>query len=320
MYGYLIRENGGDIAIDFMHIDAGLVALEKFTEAYLPEEPRGDVDIKLRGQDILGIRLENTNGLVLKNETHKTVAAGIEYSELIYRDANGKPVRAYVLSMEKGAGTLYTGTPSDGTVLQGKVSNVVNQMKAADANGKNTIAGINADFFDMGGTCLPRGLCVKNGTLLTPAASRPWFAVRADGSYVLGNGVSDYNKLNADGSILNAVGGSDILIMNGKVQSISTNDFSTIRHPRTAVGYDDSGKVYLLVVDGRQPSISNGASLADLAEIFISLGCTNAINLDGGGSTTMILKDEAGKYVTKNSPSDGSLRSVASTLLVCLPQ
>lgn len=320
MYGYLIRENGGDIAIDFMHIDAGLVALEKFTEAYLPEEPRGDVDIKLRGQDILGIRLENTNGLVLKNETHKTVAAGIEYSELIYRDANGKPVRAYVLSMEKGAGTLYTGTPSDGTVLQGKVSNVVNQMKAADANGKNTIAGINADFFDMGGTCLPRGLCVKNGTLLTPAASRPWFAVRADGSYVLGNGVSDYNKLNADGSILNAVGGSDILIMNGKVQSISTNDFSTIRHPRTAVGYDDSGKVYLLVVDGRQPSISNGASLADLAEIFISLGCTNAINLDGGGSTTMILKDEAGKYVTKNSPSDGNLRSVASTLLVCLPQ
>ena len=73
-----------------------------------------------------------------------------------------------------------------------------------------------------------------------------------------------------------------------------------------------------MVVDGRQSSISNGASLADLAEMFGSLGCSDAINLDGGGSSTFV-NAENGEFVTKNSPSAGALRAVANGLIVLAP-
>lgn len=318
-YGYIIREVGADISIDFQRSDVGYSAVEEFAKNYLPSESAQSFDISLGHADISGTELPNSNGLVLKNETKTTHAEGIEYIERLYSDENGKPVRAYIISMERGAATLYTGTPQDGTVLLNKVSNVANQMKAATANGKNAIAGVNADFFDMGGTCLPRGLCVKNGELLSSASDRPWFGVRADGSYVIGNNSTDFKKLDDADKIISGVGGSDILMSNGKIPEISDRDFSTIRHPRTAVGYDASGKVFLVVVDGRQPETSNGASLADLAEIFYSLGCTDALNLDGGGSSTVILKDQKGNYITKNSPSAGALRAVSSTLLICLP-
>jgi exopolysaccharide biosynthesis protein len=75
----------------------------------------------------------------------------------------------------------------------------------------------------------------------------------------------------------------------------------------------------LLVVDGRQSKISNGAALADLADILGSLGCIEALNLDGGGSSTFVLKDQSGQFVVTNSPSDGSLRDVADGLMVILP-
>lgn len=319
-YGYIVREVGQDIAIDFGNITAGELATDLFVSEYLPgDDTAGRYDIALGHADIIGVELPNSNGLQLKRETTSALANGIDYTERFYTDRDGKPVRAYIIAIERGAASIYTGTPQDGTVLLNKVSNVANQMKAANNNGKNAIAGVNADFFDMGGTCLPRGLCVKEGELLSSASDRPWFGVHADGSYVIGNGSSSFDKLDGADKIISGVGGSDILMSYGKIATISSRDFSTIRHPRTAVGYDSTGKLYLVVVDGRQPSVSNGASLSDLASIFYSLGCTDALNLDGGGSSTVILKNAAGNYVTKNSPSAGALRAVSSTLLVCLP-
>jgi len=73
-----------------------------------------------------------------------------------------------------------------------------------------------------------------------------------------------------------------------------------------------------MVVDGRQPEISNGASLADLADLLGDLGCIDAINLDGGGSSTFVLK-EGDTFNVKNSPSAGALRAVANGLMVILP-
>lgn len=319
-YGCIVREVGQDIAIDFNNITVAESATEQFVSEYLPaDDIKGRYDIALGHADIIGVELPNSNGLQLKRETTSSLADGIDYTERYYTDRDGKPVRAYIIAIERGAASVYTGTPQDGTVLLNKVSNVANQMKAANNNGKNAIAGVNADFFDMGGTCLPRGLCVKEGELLSSASDRPWFGVHADGSYVIGDGSSNFKKLDAANKIISGVGGSDILMSDGKIATISSTDFSTIRHPRTAVGYDSTGKLYLVVVDGRQPSVSNGASLSDLASIFYSLGCTDALNLDGGGSSTVILKNSAGNYVTKNSPSAGALRAVSSTLLVCLP-
>jgi len=92
----------------------------------------------------------------------------------------------------------------------------------------------------------------------------------------------------------------------------SGNSFNEIRHPRTFVGMnDDTTKIYLCTVDGRQSS-SLGMNFTEMANFLITLGVKDAFNLDGGGSTTMVVR---GAVV--NSPSDpGGERSVANTLQV----
>lgn len=86
--------------------------------------------------------------------------------------------------------------------------------------------------------------------------------------------------------------------------------FNDARHPRTFVGINaDTSKVYFCTVDGRQAS-SIGMAFTDMANFLLSIGVKNAFNLDGGGSTTMVVRDKV-----VNSPSDpGGERSVANTL------
>jgi exopolysaccharide biosynthesis protein len=82
-----------------------------------------------------------------------------------------------------------------------------------------------------------------------------------------------------------------------------------MRHPRTFVGRTDAGQIGIVTIDGRQPS-SVGASLRETAQVALSLGLTNAINLDGGGSTTMAING-----AVANSVSGSSERSVGDALI-----
>ncbi len=84
------------------------------------------------------------------------------------------------------------------------------------------------------------------------------------------------------------------------------------RHPRTAAGFSaNNNLLYLVTVDGRQSS-SAGMTLHELANFLISIGVQHAINLDGGGSTTMVVRGSIA-----NAPSDGGIeRSVSNSLLV----
>jgi hypothetical protein len=110
-----------------------------------------------------------------------------------------------------------------------------------------------------------------------------------------------------------AVGGQGVLLRDGAipaaVDSTGAASFARARHPRSAVGWDASGRRLLLVtVDGRQPGYSAGATLRELARIMRALGASDALNLDGGGSTTLVLGRRAsGREATVevlNSPSD----------------
>jgi hypothetical protein len=115
------------------------------------------------------------------------------------------------------------------------------------------------------------------------------------------------------------VGGVGRILLNGIAVSDSINvrektsvTFLHARHPRTFVGFDrDSTHFYLCVVDGRQER-SIGMNFKEMADFLLSMGVWNALNLDGGGSTTMMIRD---KIV--NSPSDKTgERPVANTLQV----
>lgn len=111
-----------------------------------------------------------------------------------------------------------------------------------------------------------------------------------------------------------------LLLKNGETNiSMPTNSsFVKDRHPRTVVGVDATGtKVFLVTVDGRQSGHSNGTSLTELASYLKSLGATSAINFDGGGSTTMVVKDPGAYYPTLvNKPADSYERRVSAILQV----
>lgn len=87
-----------------------------------------------------------------------------------------------------------------------------------------------------------------------------------------------------------------------------------VRHPRTAAGVSADGRtLILLTIDGRQPGVSVGATLPELADLMIELGAHDAVALDGGGSTSFFLKRADGTLLT-NKPSDGHWRPVGNHL------
>ncbi len=106
------------------------------------------------------------------------------------------------------------------------------------------------------------------------------------------------------------VGGGPFLVRDG-ASSVGPRGDGSDRHPRTAAGFSaDSTTLYLITVDGRQ-STSVGMTLPELAYFMTRIGVHTGMNLDGGGSTTMLVNGQV-----TNSPSDGNERSIANSLLV----
>jgi exopolysaccharide biosynthesis protein len=109
-----------------------------------------------------------------------------------------------------------------------------------------------------------------------------------------------------------AITGNKFLILDGVVQVINDREM----HPRTAIGIDrDTGEVLMLLIDGRQ-SFSRGYTMVELAELMQDLGADEALNLDGGGSSTMVARGPSGGMGVVNSPSDGAERMVANAIEV----
>jgi len=114
-----------------------------------------------------------------------------------------------------------------------------------------------------------------------------------------------------DMDVRESVGGSPILVKDGKRWFTDPgDDFTRGRHPRTMVGWTPGGDVLLVTVDGRQPDVSVGMSLFEATDLMIGLGATEAINLDGGGSTTFV---RSGDVV--NKVSDVQVKNGGKTLI-----
>jgi uncharacterized protein YigE (DUF2233 family) len=131
-------------------------------------------------------------------------------------------------------------------------------------------------------------------------------------SIIGGNGSS------GAGSLLlpkHAVGGGPLLLADGKPVDYYSekfqNDVVFSRAPRSAVGIRLSGDLLLSVADGRNPAVSIGLTLTELTDLFIELGCDSALNLDGGGSSTMVVNNEI-----VNIPSDGFERKVSNAIAI----
>ncbi|WP_205500624.1 phosphodiester glycosidase family protein [Rufibacter psychrotolerans] len=114
-----------------------------------------------------------------------------------------------------------------------------------------------------------------------------------------------------------AVGGGPVLVQNGKVRITAEEEMrggAGFRgpHPRTVMGYTPDQKLIILMVEGRNKGVAEGASLDQLAKLMVDLGCQEALNLDGGGSSALYVK---GKDTIKPSDKEGQ-RPVPAVLVL----
>jgi phosphodiester glycosidase len=167
-----------------------------------------------------------------------------------------------------------------------------------------------------GSTSIPRsGYVLSYGGLKPPAALDflvRGARVRFETSYESADGMAEPWT-----SARDIVGGAGLLARGGAplnewASENLTAGFPETRHPRTAVGTAADGLIWMIVADGRQPPLSVGMNFAELQALGRRLGLTDALNLDGGGSTTLWVQ---GTIV--NSPSDpAGPRKVSDALLV----
>lgn len=127
-----------------------------------------------------------------------------------------------------------------------------------------------------------------------------------------GQAVDLTTRLGSPGAI-DALGGNPMLVSSGRIAEgdvTGGGDFFG-RNPRTAVGVTADRRLLLVVVDGRQPGYSVGMTLRELAQLMSDLGAVEAVNLDGGGSSEMVVNG-----LVANRPSDGGERLVSSALVL----
>ena len=99
------------------------------------------------------------------------------------------------------------------------------------------------------------------------------------------------------------------------------HSWDTNREPRTIIGAKADGSIVMVTVDGRKKDLGYwGMTCDETAALMKHHGCVSAVNLDGGGSTAIVVRDKTGKLVTLNTPSDGALRSISDCYLVVVKE
>jgi exopolysaccharide biosynthesis protein len=195
----------------------------------------------------------------------------------------------YVADVQLAAGsTLDTGL-SSGT-FEGKA-----QDTSSIAEESNAVFAVNGDYY----SARDDGIIIRNGVLYRNIPAREGLAIYKDGTMkVYDETEVSADQLLADG-VWNTFSFGPILLDQGDIpDGLDTYEpVSNAKHPiqgsqpRTGIGIIDANHFVFVVVDGRSSS-STGVTLEEFAEIFKSLGCTTAYNLDGGGSSTMYFQGQ----------------------------
>lgn len=198
---------------------------------------------------------------------------------------------------------------------------VKNYRNQKDENGNllyenfNAIVAINGAGYSFA-TGEPAGLVVMQGVEYYPVGAPGFFAILSNGTAVIGD-QAKYEELKAAGLVKEAIQAfGSVLVKDGKVNVTKSANYTASRASRTAIGITAEGKVVMMVLDGRQLPRSAGGALEEIAQIMLEAGCVQAVNLDGGGSTTYLSKPAGSDDIQLvNVPSDGYERNVATSLV-----
>ena len=273
------------------------------------------------GQSIV----DGSNGYVahVKSDRTYNLADGVDVLEMAFLADDGLAMQLFLFKIALNDKIPLRTTLADDKNQVGTGQTIMKQLEAMRKNGRKVLGGTNADFFNTT-TFIPYGVCWRDGVCVKSSFSREdcnVFVISTDNeAFCLTT--EEYAQFKADGKIREAVcGRSTLLLKNGEQLDQSGNTMPVAKmEPRTAIGVSQDGKeVYLMVVDGRNFYYSNGADLLDLMNLMSACGASDALNLDGGGSSTFIARDGAeGELKLLNWPTDqgGVMRKVATGLAI----
>ena len=241
-------------------------------------------------------------------DTTYTLTSGLEYCQLTVVTDSYEKQDLYLLRTDPSKGLDLKVAISDKTTSSVWKRQTPSEMAAHTDSPSNPLyAIINADFCDNREPIKPRGPVHCDGKVWAPSYSiDPRFPQQAlsyvgvdfNGKMVIGPN-SDY--VSAKKSLKECTGAGVILIKDSHIPESFVDE--TSRDPRTAIGYTSGNIVWILVADGRHGT--SGLTYGELASVFHSLGCEAAVNLDGGGSTQLFMRNpQTDKIEMRNWPSD----------------
>lgn len=181
----------------------------------------------------------------------------------------------------------------------------------------NVVGAINAGGYDMSNG-RPTGAFIMSGTVINEPTGTTFWIDKAGNAHI--TSAQECNAEIAAGNVLEAVASFGDIFEDGHARSDLDN---STRASRTAIGIKADGTVVMMMVDGRQAPYSVGMTMAEVGATMESLGCVQAVNLDGGGSSTFATQREGESENSTSAgltlrcrPSDGYERKVSNTIMV----
>lgn len=181
----------------------------------------------------------------------------------------------------------------------------------------NVVGAINAGGYDMSNG-RPTGAFIMSGTVINEPTSTTFWIDKEGNAHI--TSAQECNAALAAGNVLEAVASFGDIFEDGHARSDLDN---STRASRTAIGIKADGTVVMMMVDGRQAPYSVGMTMAEVGATMESLGCVQAVNLDGGGSSTFATQregesenDTSAGLTLRCRPSDGYERKVSNTIMV----
>lgn len=264
----------------------------------------------IQEDSVTALYLATDSGYTSVSEDTVSVTDGLTYTHLSCKTKENAPVELFLLRADTQKIGFEMGVTDDGQPriengdLRYPISTVEDMALSAMECGLDVRAATNADFFDMFGDNHPSSLCVRAGKLLSNIdPTRPFFGTLRNGTPVIDTQTSTSVSID---DLAFAVSGSHIVLKDGELRDIAfCEPFGERAHPRTAIGICADNTVLVLVVDGRLPDYSNGATLTDLALFLRARGAHTVINLDGGGSSICLIRPNGEQnFMRMNRPAD----------------
>ena len=249
-----------------------------------------------------------------------------EYEWILNNASLTQQMMGHVMEIKVGTGSTASvavgyGDDDIDTIKTGRNWSMTETTKQAQSmqtrRNTNVVGAINAGGYDMSNG-RPSGAFIMSGTVINePTGTTFW--IDKDGNAHI-TSAQECNAALAAGNVLEAVASFGDIFENGHARSGLDN---TTRASRTAIGIKADGTVVMLMVDGRQAPYSVGMTMAEVGAAMEALGCVQAVNLDGGGSSTFATQREgesenntSAGLTLRCRPSDGYERKVSNTIMV----